>query len=420
MSKIKVLVYADSPTVKTGFGTVSRNVLEALYKTGKYDIDCFGINYHGTPHQFPFNIWPAIDYQSGDPYGRSKFEHFARQHPFDILWILQDTFIVNFLPNLIKGLRAGRPKPFRSIMYYPVDSIIKPEWYNSIAEVDKLVAYTEFGKQEVLQYTNRSDIDVIYHGVNLDEFHPLPAAEAAAFRKQYFGSLHDKFIFMNVNRNQQRKDIPRTIQAFKEFRKHRPDSILYLHMAMRDQGWDLPELCKRFDLSVKDDVVFPENFEPNQAYPVQILNMLYNCADCIISTTLGEGFGLGWVEAMACGIPTISPRNTAMAELITEDRGYLIDNGNNPSLWTCLPHDNEVMRPLVDVEDMVKKMIHVYDNREEAKNKAANAYNWVTKELPWSGKITKQWVKVFDDAVNSLRSNTFTDISGKAIKTEAF
>ena len=106
--KKKILFYGDSPTVATGFGTVARNIIENLYRSGKYDIDLFGINYHGTPHPYPFNIWPAIDHQSGDPYGRRKFCQFASQHDFDIMFILQDTFIVDFLPELVAHLKQNR------------------------------------------------------------------------------------------------------------------------------------------------------------------------------------------------------------------------------------------------------------------------------------------------------------------------
>lgn len=417
--KKKILVYADSPTVKTGFGTVSRNILANLYRTGKYDIDIFGINYHGTPHELPYRIWPAADGQAGDPYGRKKFCYFCMQHDFDILFVIQDTFITDFIPELVQHLKQNRQKPFKTVMYYPVDSVIKPAWAKNIEPVDQLVCYTEFGKQETLKNINK-EIEVVYHGVNCNDFHPLPKADVEAFRKNYFGNLADKFIFMNVNRNQQRKDIPRTMQAFTEFRKQRPDSILYLHMAKKDQGWDLVELCGQFDLDPTKDVVFPENFEPNQAYPIEILNMLYNCADCIISTTLGEGFGLGWVEAMACMKPTISPRNTAMKELIAEDMGYLVDSGSEASLWTCIPHDNEIMRPLVDVDDMVHKMLSVYDDYDAAKEKAAKAYQWVTKELPWEGKIADSWKKIFEEAGKVSMQPEAPKVKGPVISTEEF
>ena len=63
MKKIKILAYCDSCTVDTGFGTVSRNILAQLYITGKYDIDIFGINFHGEPYNLPYRIWPAADHQ---------------------------------------------------------------------------------------------------------------------------------------------------------------------------------------------------------------------------------------------------------------------------------------------------------------------------------------------------------------------
>lgn len=570
----KVLFYGDSPTVATGFGTVSRNVLGNLFKTGKYIIDIFGINYHGMPHSMPYQIWPAADHHTGDPYGRRKFCHFAIQHDFDILFVIQDTFIVDFLPELIKHLKENRNKPFRTIMYYPIDSVLKPKWYNNIKVVDRLVAYTEFGKEALLEHDPERKVDVIYHGANVEDFYIVPEKDVKDFRRHFFRSQADKFIFTNTNRNQQRKDIPRTMMAFKEFKKVVPDSILYLHMAKKDQGWDLPEVCNSMGLSTSTDVIFPEEMEPNQGYPISIVNMLYNCSDCLVSTVLGEGFGLcvhpdtnvyteqgikpikaltvednvlssdgtynavqhimtknhdediyeintwmsnipiktskdhgfyvkdgdnyiwkkaedlnigdlllfpknvitsdidndfgldldgisqddkylllpiksinvyeykgklidiqvehtnnfvaenvivhnSWLEAMAVKTPVIMPNNTAMKELITEDKGYLADCGTNSSLWTCVPNDNDVLRPLVDVNDMVSKMLHVYNNYEEAKDKAKNAYKWIHEDMLWSGKIAKQWEKVFSEEVKALSIRPI-EVKPKSIESEEF
>ncbi len=416
--KKKILFYGDSPNVATGFGTVARNILENLHKSGKYDIDIFGINYHGTPHPFPYNIWPAADHQSGDPYGRRKFCHFAIQHDFDILFVLQDTFIVDFLPELRTHLEQNKKEPFKILMYYPIDSVLKEQWYDNIKGIDKLVAYTDFGKKTFLDYEPEKDIDVIYHGVDVKEYFVLPEEDVTNFRQQYFNQYSDKFIFMNVNRNQQRKDIPRTMVAFKEFKKQVPDSILYLHMAKQDQGWNLLDLCSNMGLSPTSEVIFPENMEPNQGYPREVLNMLYNACDCVLSTTLGEGMGLAWLEAMATKTPVIMPNNTAMSEFITEDKGYLADSGSNPSLWTCIPNDNEIMRPLVDVEDLVVKMKHVHDNYDEAKTKAETAYKWLHDEMVWSGKITKQWLKVFDEVAKSITKHNKVMSSSTIVSEE--
>lgn len=397
-NKVKVLVYADAPPCATGFSTVARNICEALYNTGKYDIDILGINYWGDPHGFPYRIWPTGVNAQKDPYGREKVAKMIPQMEFDILFFLQDTFILNFVPELIKKLKA-QGKKFKSICYFPIDGQPKEEWIKNVNPVDYLVAYSQFGASKAKEvYSSCQDLHVIPHGANIVDYKPLSEADIKKFKEMYFGKHQGKFIITNLNRNQHRKDIPRTIAAFKEFRKQVPESILYLHMASQDQGWNLIDVCKSFGFNNKEDVIFPENFGPNQGYPREVVNMIYNASDLVVSTTLGEGFGLSWVEAMATKTPVLMPGNTTMDEFITEDRGYLSKSGTNPSLYTVLPHDNEVVRPLVDVEDMANKMVHIHNNYEEAMEKANNAYEWVTKELNWQGKIAESWVDIFNKA----------------------
>lgn len=421
--KIKILAYCDTPSCATGFGTVSRNILTGLYNTGKYDIEVLGINYWGNPHPFPFKIWPTGTNRENDPYGRKKICNMIPKMDFDILFFLQDTFILDFLPELMKFLRQSRKTPFRSICYYPIDGVPKEQWIKNVNEVDYPVAYCEFGKEMSSNaYNDCKDIRVIPHGVNTRDFYPRPEKEVKEFKKQYFNKNEDVFVFTNLNRNQQRKDIPRTIAAFSEFRKKVKDAILYLHCAKVDQGWNLPEVCKSYGLSIVDDVIFPENFGPNQGYPIEMVNMVYNISDCVVSTAVGEGFGLSWPEAMATKTPVIMPDNTAMSEFITEDKGFLVNSGTNPSLFTTLPHDNEVVRPLVDVNDMSDKMLYVYSNYEEAKKRAENAYGWVVTKMDWQNSIVPQWVKMFNDAYDDMSTRIILseDNEQKVIKTEEF
>lgn len=408
--KIKVVAYCDSPTCATGFGTVSRNIFEGLHKTGRYEIDIFGINYWGDPHDLPYKIWPTGVNNERDPYGRQRITNLIPTRDFDLLFFLQDSFIMEFIPVVIPHLRMHRPKPFKSILYYPVDSVVKEPWAKNIMPADYLVAYSDFGRQETLKSApERKDIRVIPHGVNTKEFFPLPAAVVKKFREQYFKHFSDKFIITNVNRNQQRKDIPRTINAFREFRKQVPESILYLHMSVKDQGWDLAEVVKSFELDITKDVIFPTNFGPNQGYPRDMVNLIYNASDVVVSTTLGEGFGLAWLEAMAARTPIIMPANTMIPEFLTDEMGYLCKSGSNPSLFTTIQFDNEVIRPLVDVDDLVKILVHIYNNREEAKAKAEAGYKWITTKMDWQQHIVPQWVKIFDEAYENMIATSNTE-----------
>lgn len=403
--RIRVLAYCDSPTCATGFGTVSRNILAGLYNTGRYAIDILGINYWGDPHGYPFRVWPTGTNQERDPYGRKKVFGMIPKMDYDLLFFLQDSFILDFLPQLHDHLRGPAGKEFRSLCYFPVDGTPKTEWMKNVNACDYVVAYSEFGKEQAkLANPDMKDLYVIPHGANTSDYFVAPEKDVTAFKSQFFGQHADKFVFTNLNRNQQRKDIPRTIAAFAEFRKQVPESILYLHMAKQDQGWNLEEVVKSFGMDTTNDVIFPRNFGPNQGYPRQIVNMIYNISDCVISTTLGEGWGLSWTEAMATKTPVIMPANTAMVENITEERGWLVKSGTSASLTTVLPHDNEVVRPLVDVEDMVEKMLEVYNNREEAARRAENAYEWVVNDLNWQQSVVPKWVELFDEAFTDLKS----------------
>lgn len=414
--KTKILFYGDSPTCATGFATVSRNILLGLYNTGKYDIDIFGVNYWGDPKPpltQMFNIYPAGMNNERDPYGREKFKAFALQMDFDILFFLQDSFILTFIKDLIPRLKAAGKK-FVSVCYYPCDSIIKPEWADAVCTVDYPVAYTKFAKEQ----TNRpyKDIRVIYHGVDPDSFFPLPEKDVNEFKSTYFGAQKDKYIFLNVNRNQQRKDIPRFMRAVKIVKDTHPDCLAYSHCAIQDQGWNMEGVCNTLGMNPKKDALFPVNFSPNQGYPIHILNLIYNASSAVVSTDLGEGTGLSSLEGMAARKPVIIPNNTVRPELFNDDVAYLVDSGSNENLWTILPNDNEVLRPLVDINDLVRVLKHVMDNPEEAKEKAEAAYNYVSDNFFWEKSIVPQWVDLFDELTCKL--NTYS-LNTKVSSTES-
>jgi len=422
--KIKVLAYCDSPTCATGFGTVSRNIFEALHRTGRYEIDVLGINYWGDPHGFPYRIWPTGTNAQKDPYGREKVMTMIPQMEYDILFLLQDTFILNFVPRLLEKLKSAG-KTFKSICYFPIDGIPKEDWIKTVDSADNLVAYSEFGKRMSKEaFPAVQEMQVIPHGANTTDFKVLPSDEVENFKRMYFGKHADKFIITNLNRNQHRKDIPRTIAAFKEFRKEVPKSILYLHMAAQDQGWNLFEVIKSYGFNTNDDIIFPENFGPNQGYPREVVNMIYNASDLVVSTALGEGMGMSWLEAMATKTPVLMPNNTAMTEFITEDRGYLCDSGTSAALTTVLANDNEVIRPLVDVADMANKMVTIYDDYPEALVRAENAYKWIKQSMNWQGNIGREWVKLFDKVykdlmIEKVEGSIKDNDSKKVIKSES-
>ena len=82
----------------------------------------------------------------------------------------------------------------------------------------------------------------------------------------------------------------------------------------------------------------------------------------------------------------------------------MVKSGTNSSMFTVIANDNEIIRPLVEVDDLVAKLKEVYYDRDESKRRADNAYAWVIKEMDWEKSIVPQWVKVFNDAYADLKS----------------
>jgi glycosyltransferase involved in cell wall biosynthesis len=408
--KIRLAYYGDAPSVATGFGKVSSNILSTLWETGDYEIYCFGVNYMGVPHPYPFQIYPMLPNPQGDPYGREKLQQILPMVDFDIGFFLQDSFIMTFLPELINNMRS-RGKKFRTVVYFPIDGEPWEEWINAMSACDVGVTYTEFGKRQCIQKFPQIEdrLQVIPHGINLKEFFPHPPDRREQLRQMYFGPHAGKFIVINVNRNQQRKDIPASMMAFKEFKQKCPNSLLYLHCAQKDVGWDLPRVAKHLGLvtgtdSINDDVIFPKNFNVNSGYPVQAVNDLYNCADVCISTALGEGWGLSSVEAMATKTPCIFPDNTSLTEIFADGRGFLCRSGDTSNMKIVLPMDNEVIRPRTNINDLVKYLIRLYEKPDIGHKMADRAYEWVTKTLIWQRDIVPRFDGIIRGLYDSLQA----------------
>jgi len=449
--KIKVLVWGDSPASATGFATVIRGVFNELAKTGKYDIDIIGINDTGgwkDPEKFPYRIYPArSSIEEGvDYHGRHRLINAMTgrepeiKAPWDLLFVLNDTFILEFpvvgdqgISQIIADLQKQSIEKlpveyfFKTIVYCPIDSPVKGNWIaNGVAPFNYVVAYTKYGKRQIEKANSllidSSDVGdrtkVIYHGVNLDTYKTIEDKEIIKdFRSKFFrGLVQDHTLLVtSVARNQMRKDIPRTLQIFKEFQKRRPDSFLYLHCQETDAWGSLREYAKLFNLEFGKDWGVPKSFHANFGYSADTLNKIYNASDCILSTTHGEGWGFYNTEGFATKTIVVAPNNTVHPELFNYDadedisdmnslkelRGVPVKCGSTLSEWvTYGPADLERSRPLVNVEDAVKKLVWVYDNPEKVAEIEERAYKWV-QQFTWQD-ISRQWDELFMQAYADL------------------
>lgn len=415
--KIKILAWGDY-CCSTGFGTVMSNIMRELDKSGKYDIDVLGINYTGDPYdkeKWPGNVYPAMPgvmSQAGpyaDVYGRQRLCDLIGKNQYDVVFLLQDTFIVQEVLPTIKETQAKLAelegaKTFKTVYYFPIDATPKEEWITKvIKEVDFPIAYTKYARAEVAKFAPElENMPYIYHGTNFEDFDYIEDRAAVKdFRQKYwYGLADDRFLMVNIARNQPRKEIARNLMILKALKDLGHNPLLYLHMQHADIGGNIFVMCDQLGID-KEDVVMPHPsvFNANQGLPVSILNQIYNAADLVLTTTLGEGWGLSITESFATKTPVVGPDNTSLSEIMAEDRGILVPSGSNNSLWHVDMNDMERIRPLMDVDAAASAIEGLMDYPADwavGMPDLEGAYQWA-KQNSWEA-VCKLWLQVIDGA----------------------
>jgi glycosyltransferase involved in cell wall biosynthesis len=421
----------------TGFGTVSENIVSELKKHfgSNLKLMILAINYHGDSYFEDENtiVYSAkkIDPQF-DPFGRNAILKELLEGQYDGVFIFQDVGVVtatkegyalDLIMGQIKrgelmslrekqaGQKTPKPKPFKSIYYFPVDCGLIDLQVKGLDFFDHLVTYTEFGREEVLKASPKLRmVDVIAHGNNPADFYHVTKNKRDAFRAEVFGEKYpgQKCIITNVNRNQPRKDLPATIFGFIEAKNNWPKDklakpFLYLHTNPVDpQGWDLQILMKQTDLVEGLDYMFPPKEMFEQGATKEYMNLVYNASDVFITTTSGEGWGLSITEAMATKTPVIATNYSSIPEIAGNGtRAWLLE-----SLYPYVTTAGSMLRYQTDIYEVGEKIIEVAlerkNNTQLYQDKIEKAYLYA-QSLNWKF-VCEDWANLFHDIFKTTYS----------------
>jgi glycosyltransferase involved in cell wall biosynthesis len=157
--------------------------------------------------------------------------------------------------------------------------------------------------------------EVVYNGVDLEQFAPLPDVLRQPFR-----------IMATASADIPLKGLSFLLEAVASLEETFPDICLTVLGKPKPNG---PTESLMKDLGIAGRVQFVKGVTTRQ------LQLLYAKASLAVVPSLYEGFGLPVAEAMACGVPVISTTGGALPEVVG-DAGILVPPGDAAAIAAAI------------------------------------------------------------------------------------
>jgi glycosyltransferase involved in cell wall biosynthesis len=430
MRKRRILFCSEASFLTTGYANYTRRVLNALYKTGKYELaelGAFGQANDPKGMSLPwryFGVSPNVDFEpiatkeqldiyQGNIYnsfGAAAFEPACLEFKPDIVFDIRDYWMTSFIDE------SPFRKYFKFVLMPTVDAYPQArQWIDMYKRTDAILSYSEWGGEVLLK---QSGGNINYYGTaspSVDSvFRPKDKDMARSHLMLNLGP--DTKIIGTVMRNQRRKLFPDLFEAFKNFLlgvENSQNYYLYCHTGFPDMGWDIPELLQEHGIASK--VLFtykcyssgkifssfyagPKTISPfTNKYTAQLCGIKNSVSLEELATIQyanSEGFGIPLVEAAACGVKIAAIDYSAMTSIIKNLKGIPIPYN---SLYKEL--ETGCLRAVPNNSAASNIMLHFFSEYNKINNKLEFAQNnaKIYHEMYSEEKTVNTLMKCFDD-----------------------
>lgn len=368
MNKIDVLYYS-CPFDLSGYGAVARNHLVEMDKIK-------GLNVRLRTRKF----WTGV---SPDLKAAGDILHSLERNP-----IGDKGFI--FIQHLTPENFYIDPRARYHVCYTPFETDSMPlTWMLPLRGMDEIWVPSQHNKDAYTRSgISPQKIHVIPHGVDASRFNPSVSKLEYNRGKFNFGSVFDwterknpvALIRAYFNAFQKDEDVSLTIRTFWRFPIDRTKEYIKNEVEKIKKGFgdnrNFPRILFWFD-SMEEEIM------PN----------FYRSFDCFVLPTRGEGFGLPFIEAMACGIPTIGPEWGGNREFMTKENSILV-GGNvvqieNQDFLRNQPQYSGQKWFDINEGELSKAMRWVYENQNEANEVAIKTSEEIRSNMTWEITASK-------------------------------
>ena len=397
-NKIKVLTISDHPLSPSGVGTQTKYIIEALLKTGKFEVVSLGGAIKHPSYQ------PQKTEQYGDDwrifpvdgYGNEEIiRSVLRTERPDMLWFMTDPRFYGWLWNMAQEIR-----PIVPMVYYHVwdnwpAPVFNKKFYDSN---DEIVAISKVTRDIVAAVSPDVELTYLPHACDSEVFKPLSDEDTTKFRSEFLQQpeRENSTIFFWNNRNARRKQSGTVLQWFKEWLDEvgHDQATLIMHTDPKDQhGQDLVYMMDSLNLTegqVRLSV---------QKYPPDVLARMYNIADCTINIADAEGFGLATLESLSCATPIIVTMTGGLQEQVTDGENWF-GIGIEPSSKACIGSQQVpfIYEDRISQEDFTAALNKIHNMSKEDRTKLGTAGRQHVLDNYGYEKYTNSWVEFMEAA----------------------
>ena len=400
--KKTVLVLSDHPLSPSGVGIQTKYMIEAMLKTGKYRFFCLGgAMKHQDYRTVKTEEW-GDDFiiQPVDGYGSPEMiRSIIRNEKPCMLWFMTDPRFWGWLWNMEDEIRSLVPMVYYHVWdNHPAPVYNKP-WYDSTDTIACISKVTEEVVKEVVP--NHKDVCYLPHTVDIEVFKKIEdKKEMKERRREGFKTLDnvdDRVIFFWNNRNARRKQSGSLIYWFKAFLDEvgHDKATLLMHTDPKDvHGQDLEYIIHHLGLDKGQVFLSRQKVNPEH------LAVMYNIADCTISVSDAEGFGLATLESLACETPIIVTMTGGLQEQVTDgERWFGI--GMEPTSKAVIGSQEIpfIYEDRLSEEVVVDALRKIYNMTKEERAELGNAGREHILKNYSPEKYAKEWEELFDRVV---------------------
>jgi glycosyltransferase involved in cell wall biosynthesis len=386
---MRVVLVSTHIDQTTGYSKVSYNLLRQMASLSpKVKTFHFGFQRHPSRagiRKYPDGIVPYDAAANEDPkeegFGFNKIHEYLEMVQPDLVMIYNDPLIIY---RFIEAMKHDKMKsPYKLWLY--VDQV-----YEGIADplvtmmnehADRIFCFSDTWKQIYSRYNSASELNVLGHSVDTSVFTRLPA-DARMSQRASMGIPPNARIFLNANRNSQRKRLDLTIAGFVKLLSRRPDAPYYLMIVtnINPQSGAYYDVQRIFMEELKTHNMMDANYmsrlllvdsAPPNTIDDEGINKIYNITDVGVNTSDGEGFGLCQLEHMYVGAPQVVTDIGTYRSFMDESVGEFIPRGDRYYFTGSMPLGGWAYT--FSIESVADAMQRAMDTLDEKRAKLATA-----------------------------------------------